>query len=175
MTALETMAGFVAEGIRGRVPPATRAVARLHVIDTVGAWVGGAHTAEGRALIAFRGPAPDLATACAVARSSEVDNIHLASTTTPGSIVIPAAVVIAAMRGEADTDAVCEAIVAGTEAMVRLGAAIGGPGILYRGIWPTYFAAPFGVAAVAARLCELDARQTARSLSRRRASDITTR
>ncbi len=165
MTALETMAAFVADGVRSRVPPATRAVVRLHVIDTVGAWVAGAHTAEGRALIAFRGPAPDLATGCAVTRSSEIDNIHLASTTTPGGIVIPAALVIAAMRGEADTDAVCEAIVAGTEAMVRLGAAIGGPGILYRGIWPTYFAAPFGVAAVAARLCELDPRQTAHALA----------
>jgi 2-methylcitrate dehydratase PrpD len=165
MTALEAMAAFVAEGIRGRVPTATRAVARLHVIDTVGAWIAGAHTAEGRALIAFRGPAPDLATACALARSSEIDNIHLASTTTPGGIVIPAALVIAAMRGQAETEAVCEAIVAGTEAMVRLGSAIGGPGILYRGIWPTYFAAPFGVAAVAARLSELDPRQTAHALA----------
>jgi 2-methylcitrate dehydratase PrpD len=159
------MAAFVADGVRGRVPPATRAVVRLHVIDTVGARIAGAHTAEGRALIAFRGPAPDLATACAVARSSEIDNIHLASTTTPGGIVVPAALIIAAMRGQAETEAVCEAIVAGTEAMVRLGAAIGGPGILYRGIWPTYFAAPFGVAAVAARLRELDARQTAHALA----------
>ena len=165
MTALEAMAAFVADGIRSRVPPATRAAARLHVIDTVGAWIAGAHTAEGRALIAFRGPAPDLATACAVARSSEIDNIHLASTTTPGGIVIPAALVIAAMRGQVETDAVCEAIVAGTEAMVRLGAAIGGPGILYRGIWPTYFAAPFGVAAVAARLYDLDPRQAANALA----------
>jgi 2-methylcitrate dehydratase PrpD len=159
------MAAFVADGVRGRVPPATRAAARLHVIDTVGAWIAGAHTAEGRALIAFRGPAPDLATACAVARSSEIDNIHLASTTTPGAIVIPAALVIATMHGQADTNAMCEAIVAGTEAMVRLGAALGGPGILYRGIWPTYFAAPFGVAAVAARLCDFDTRQTANALA----------
>ncbi len=165
MTALETLAAFVAQRVRGEVPPATRAVARLHVIDTVGAWVAGAHTAEGRALIALRGPAPDLATACAVTRSSETDNIHLASTTTPGGIVIPAALVIAAMRGEAGTDAVCEAIVAGTEAMVRLGTAIGGPDILYRDVWPTYFAAPFGVAAVAARLYELDAKQTANALA----------
>jgi 2-methylcitrate dehydratase PrpD len=165
MTALETMAAFVADGVRGRVPAATRAVARLHAIDTVGAWIAGAHTAEGRALIAFRGPAPDLATACALARASEIDDIHLASSTTPGGIVIPAALVIADMRGEADTDAVVEAMVAGTEAMVRLGAAIGGPGILYRGIWPTYFAAPFGVAAVAARLCGLDTGQTANALA----------
>ena len=49
--------------------------------------------------------------------------------------------------------------------MVRLGLAIGGPSVLYRGIWPTYFAAPFGVAAVAARLHELDAVQAAHALA----------
>ena len=49
--------------------------------------------------------------------------------------------------------------------MTRLGRAIDGPTILYRGIWPTYFAAPFGVAAVAARLFKLDAKQTANALA----------
>ena len=49
--------------------------------------------------------------------------------------------------------------------MVRLGAAIGGPTVLYRGIWPTYFAAPFGAAATASRLYELDAAQTAHALA----------
>jgi 2-methylcitrate dehydratase PrpD len=165
MTTLETIAAFIAEGIRGRLPGATQAAARLHMIDAVSAWVAGAHTAEGRALIAFRGSAPDLATACALARLSELDDIHLASGTTPGGVVVPAAMVIAAARDVTDTAAMCEAIVAGTEAMVRLGAAIGGPAILYRGIWPTYFAAPFGVAAVAARLWDLDAAQTANALA----------
>ena len=42
--------------------------------------------------------------------------------------------------------------------MTRLGRAVDGPAILYRGIWPTYFAAPFAVAAVAARLRRLDDR-----------------
>ena len=94
MTALETMGAFVARGIRGRVPEATRAAARLHVADTAGAWIAGSRTAEGRALLALR-PAGagngglDVATPCALARLSEVDNIHLASTTTPGGIVIP--------------------------------------------------------------------------------------
>jgi 2-methylcitrate dehydratase PrpD len=36
---------------------------------------------------------------------------------------------------------------------------------LYRGIWPSYFAAPFGVAAVAARLFDLDAQQGANALA----------
>src|SRR5258706_2952592 len=49
--------------------------------------------------------------------------------------------------------------------MVRLGAAIDGPSVLYRGIWPTYFAAPVGAAAVAARLLKLDDKQTANALA----------
>jgi 2-methylcitrate dehydratase PrpD len=170
MTSLETIGGFVARGIRGRVPQATRTAARLHLIDTVGAWVAGSHTSEGRALIAFRAAsagdgALDVATPCALARLSEVDNVHLASTTTPGGIVIPAALTIAASRPGTDGTALLEAVVAGIEAMVRLGVAIGGPGVLYRGIWPTYVAAPFGVAAVAARLHDLDAVETAHALA----------
>ena len=49
--------------------------------------------------------------------------------------------------------------------MIRLGAAIDGPSVLYRGIWPSYFAAPFGAAAVAARLLKLDEKQAANALS----------
>jgi 2-methylcitrate dehydratase PrpD len=167
MTALETMAAFVVQGIRGRIPASTRALAQLHITDTVGAWVAGAHSPEGRAL-AKQGAGDlgrDVGLHCALARLSEVDNIHLASTTTPGGIVIPAALTIAAARADTSTEALLEAIVAGIEAMVRLGFAIGGPSVLYRGIWPTYFAAPFGVAAVAARLHGLDAAQTAHALS----------
>jgi 2-methylcitrate dehydratase PrpD len=171
MTALKTMAAFVAEGVRERVPDATRAMARLHVTDTVGAWIAGAHTAEGRRLIGQPMPANggglahDLGIHCSLTRLSETDNIHLASAITPGGIVIPAALTIAAARPDTGVDALIEAIVAGTEAMVRLGFAIDGPTVLYRGIWPTYFAAPFGVAAVAARLCELDAAYTAHALA----------
>src|SRR5262249_26465969 len=41
-----------------------------------------------------------------------------------------------------------------------LGGTIGGAHVLYRGIWPTYVAAPFGVAAVAARLLRVQTRET---------------
>jgi len=57
------------------------------------------------------------------------------------------------------------AILGGYEAMIRFGAAINGPNVLYRGIWPTYFAASFGAAAVAARLLRLDERQTTNALA----------
>jgi 2-methylcitrate dehydratase PrpD len=87
----------------------------------------------------------------ALARLSEIDDIHLASMTTPGAIVVPAALTIAASLPDVASDDIAAAIIAGYEAMIRLGAAIDGPSVLYRGIWPTYFAAPLGAAAVAAR------------------------
>ena len=83
--------------------------------------------------------ADDLATHCALVRLSELDDIHLASMTTPGSIVIPAAMTLAATLPDADVGDVAAAMLAGYEAMIRLGLAIKGPNILYRGIWPTYF------------------------------------
>ena len=85
--------------------------------------------------------------------------------TTPGAIVVPAALTIAASLPDVAADDIAAAIVAGYEAMIRLGAAIDGPSVLYRGIWPTYFGAPFGAAAVAARLFKLDDKQTANALA----------
>jgi len=49
--------------------------------------------------------------------------------------------------------------------MTRLGRAIGGATLLYRGVWPTYVTAAFGAAATTARLLELDAAATARALA----------
>jgi 2-methylcitrate dehydratase PrpD len=149
----------------------------LHVADTVGAWVAATATVEGKAVIAFRrelqslagtgdaNPLNDVALHCALARLSEADDIHLASMTTPGSIVIPAAFILAAGLDAADVAALPAAILAGYEAMIRLGRTINGPAILYRGIWPTYFTAAFGTAAVAVRLLGLTERQTAHALA----------
>lgn len=163
MKAIETLATFLAKGLS--IPPATRVNVQRHLTDAVGAWVAGAATQEGRALLDFR-PAGeiDIGTPSALARLSEIDNIHLVSTTTPGGIVIPAALTLAAVRGTDGAD-LAAAIVAGIEAMVRLGLAIDGPQVIYRGIWPTYFAAPFGIAAMAARLQGFDAKQTAHALA----------
>src|SRR5262249_57703913 len=101
---------------------------------------------------------------CALARLSGVDDIHLASTTAPGAIVVPGAVSVASTLRNGDPDALAAAMIAGYEVMVRFGQAIDGPQVLYRGIWPTYFAAPLGIAAVAARLLDLDALQCAHAL-----------
>jgi 2-methylcitrate dehydratase PrpD len=84
---------------------------------------------------------------------------------TPGAIVVPGALTIARSLPDADPAGLVAAIVAGYEAMVRLGLAINGPAVLYRGIWPTYFAAPFGIAALAARLLRLGELETAHALA----------
>jgi 2-methylcitrate dehydratase PrpD len=163
MTVLEQLGAHV---VRGGAAPRREAL-RLHVVDTVGAWIAGIATPEGRALLklgANRDAVSDrVATHCALARLSEIDDIHLASATTPGALVVPSALTIAASLAR-EGAALAEAIAVGYDAMVRLGAAIGGPSILYRGIWPTYFAAPFGVAAVAARLLGLTEMQAAHAL-----------
>jgi len=176
MTALENLGAFVA---RCKAPsPRLREILELHVADIVGAWIASLPTPEGAALLRWRaaavqGAAPgsihrlrlDVATHCALARLSEVDDIHLASTTTPGAIVVPGAVAVAAALRHRDPDAVAAAMIAGYEVMVRFGQAIDGPSVLYRGIWPTYFATPLGIAAVAARLLGLDALQCGHALA----------
>ena len=174
MTALEQLGSFVAHSGREAASDAVRELVELHLIDSVGAWITGAATAEGQSLLRFRTamrndtPASltlDIATRCAMARLSEIDDIHLPSMTTPGGIVIPAAISMARAMRAPTADDVIAAILAGYEVMTRLGRAIDGPTILYRGIWPTYFAAPIGVAAVVARLLRLDARDAANALA----------
>ena len=118
-TTLQSLAAYV-HGAND-VDTKVHAAVTLHVIDTIGAWIAGAHSAEGKALLSFRrqmraqsGAAQsiltDVMTNCAVARLSEIDDIHLASMTTPGAIVIPAAltpispgVVLASARAAGET------------------------------------------------------------------------
>jgi 2-methylcitrate dehydratase PrpD len=176
MSALERLGSHVAGTGRERPSDAARELVELHLIDTVGALIASARTVEGLGLLRFRAAmrargqaegawALDLATRCALARLSEIDDIHLPSMTTPGAIVIPGALTLAGALPAVAADDVIAAILAGTEAMTRLGRAIDGPAILYRGVWPTYFAAPFGIAAVAARLLDLDEEASAHALA----------
>ena len=176
MNGIEELAEIIGQRT-SNTDASTREKLRLHVADTIGAWIAATQTAEGRALIAFRdrmratgqaGPHhlyDDVATHCALVRLSEIDDIHLASMTTPGSIAVPAALTMAATLPAVETGDVTAAMLAGYEAMIRLGLAIKGPNVLYRGIWPTYFAAGFATAAVAARLLRLDRKQTAHALA----------
>ncbi len=171
MASLETLGAYLARDIRNQVSHETHALLALHLTDTITAWIVTRQTREAQVLRKFQADAKqsddvglDILINCALTRLSEVDDIHLASMVTPGAIVIPGALAIAAHLPPNPT-ALSEAIVAGYEAMIRLGLAVDGPGILNRGIWPTYLAAPFGVAAVAARLLDLSAGQAAHALA----------
>ncbi len=149
----------------------------LHLADTVGAQIACVASAEARTLIAYRQALPEFSGAadgdlfsrialhCALARASEADDIHLASMTTPGSIVVPCALMMLAEPARGEERAAAAALLCGYEAMTRLGRVVDGPTILYRGIWPTYFTAGFAAAAVAARLLGLDAVRTAHALA----------
>ena len=175
MTVLERLGAYVVRDVPRGLSAAVRRAARLHLADTVGAWVAASGTQEGRALTGFRGGASEraqpggedlldrVARSCALARLSETDDIHLPSCTTPGALIVPSALTIGSSLG-ASGEAIGDAIGVGYEAMVRLGLALDGPSLLYRGIWPTYFTAPFGVAAVASRLLDLTGAQAAHAL-----------
>jgi len=176
VTTLEQLGTFVAHS--AAPPPRLREILELHIVDTIGSWIASLPTPEAAALVRWRaasneGAAPasmdrlrlDIAAHCALARMSEIDDIHLASTTTPGAIVVPGAVTIAAACRNRDPDALAAAMMVGYEVMTRFAQAIDGPTILYRGIWPTYFVAPLSVAAVAARLLDLNAKQCAHALA----------
>src|SRR5262249_15227752 len=137
MTAIEELASSLAALGAQDLSQPVRTKLQWHVVDTIGAWLAASRTPEGAALIAFRrrmhaadhgahDVPMDVATGCALARLSEIDDIHLASMTTPGSIVIPGALTLA-RAWQADPSDVTAAMIAGYEAMTRLGGAIGGP------------------------------------------------
>jgi 2-methylcitrate dehydratase PrpD len=162
------LASFVVGAKASELPPADRERLALHLADTVAAALAGANIPEGRALKNFGGDAGltgQIGRQAAAARLTEIDDIHLASCTTPSAGIVPVALRLAAHFRAFDPDAVASAIWVGTEITTRLGLAINGPAVLYRGIWPTYLAAPVGAAAAAARMLDLDETRAAHALS----------
>jgi 2-methylcitrate dehydratase PrpD len=168
MSVLRELAAFVTSASAAKLPDAERAMLRRHVADTLVAAVAGAQTTEGQALrkVVLRTSAADAAgLLAAVVRHTEIDDIHTRSCTTPSSVTVPTALVIAGEYDTYDPDTVASAIWIGTELMTRLGVAIDGARILYRGLWPTYFTAPLGTAAITSRMLHLTEEQTTHALS----------
>jgi 2-methylcitrate dehydratase PrpD len=168
MSVLRELAAFVGSASAAALPEAERTILRRHIADTLVAAVAGAQTTEGRALrkVVLRTSAADAAgMLSAVVRHTEIDDIHTRSCTTPSSVTVPTALVLAGEYGAYDADTVASAIWVGTELMTRLGVAIDGARVLYRGLWPTYFTAPLGAAAIVSRMLHLSEEQTAHALS----------
>ncbi|HLH69790.1 MAG TPA: MmgE/PrpD family protein [Candidatus Dormibacteraeota bacterium] len=182
-TTVERLAEFVATLRAEALPAAVLEQARRRLLDTMGAMVAGARTAEGRAVRALvadcgaegqvpagwlpiRTSMPMAALAgCASARCTEIDDIHLESCTTPGAVVVPTALAVASSRRDVDASSLLAAIVAGYEVVIRWGKAVDGPSILYQGIWPTYLGSGVGACATAARLLGLSTEETAQALA----------
>jgi len=175
MTILQSAAEFVAHA---RFSAVERKRAEMHLGDALVALLCGMHTEEGRLLIRLwtdermpftsilrRDTLDDICMLSAVTRLTEIDDIHLASCTTPGSVVIPAVLCLAPHVRPDSEEKIWDAVIVGYDLMTRLGRAIRGAHVLSRGIWPTYFCAAFGSAASASRLLGLSESGTAHALA----------
>ncbi len=167
MKHLNALATFAATATASRLPQLDRDILRRHTFDAVVARIAGASTTEGRAVQALYPPGrgtASVAGSSALVRLTEIDDIHTGSCTTPSSVSVPVALGLAA-------EAACRpghlesAIWVGTELVVRLGTAIDGARVLYKGLWPTRTAATLGAAATAARVWGLSIEQTEHALS----------
>lgn len=89
------------------------------------------------------------------AHSYELDDTHDPSMSHPGSVVFPAALAVAAERNTTGAELVA-AIVAGYEAMTRIGMAANASHVIEFGFHPTALFGGFGAAAAVAKLRGLD-------------------
>ncbi len=96
-------------------------------------------------------------------QSTSLDDTALRSMSHPGCAVIPAVLACAQGSNAAGADTIA-AVVAGYEAMIRVGRAIM-PSHAKRGFHVTATTAPFGAAAAAARMMRLNAADTVAALS----------
>jgi 2-methylcitrate dehydratase PrpD len=144
--------------VRGRAVAVTdRTAAERFVRDWLGSYVAGGAAPTGRILRAYGEHARDLEgrVFLAAARShvTETDDLHRASVTHPGCVVVPVALLLGRQL-DARGHAVLRATLAGYEVMTRIGEALGPAH--YRTFHNTATAGVFGSAAAAASLLDLD-------------------
>lgn len=168
MSVIGQLASFVCGAKASALPAAEHERLELHFTDTVVAALAGSHISEGKALQSLGAEASlaeRIGRRAAAARLTEIDDIHLPSCITPSAGIVPVALALSAASQKSDPEELASAIWAGTEIMTRIGVAAGGPQILYRGIWPTFLAAPVGAAATAARVFGLNEARAGHALS----------
>ena len=172
---------FVTE-LQGRLPTpdTTRSAARELVLDVLGVGIAGSRTEVGRTVLrtmaALRpsGTSPvigsearfDVATAALVngtmAYSLGLTDTHSQSITHPGCSVVATALGLGA-ETEADDDAILDAVIAGVEAVVRVGSVVN-PTHRARGFHPTATCNPFGTALTASMLLGMSTEETLNAL-----------
>lgn len=116
------------------------------------------NTGRARIIGQARSVAPSIAALIngAMIHSYELDDTHDPSMSHPGSVVIPAALAIGA-EVDAHGGEILSAIVAGYEAMTRIGVAANASDVIEGGYHPTALFGGFGAATAAAKLLRLDA------------------
>jgi 2-methylcitrate dehydratase PrpD len=143
-----------------------RGRAALFVLDTVANALGARNTEPGRKLRAWAarqgGDAGRQAFLLGgLSHILEMDDLHAASVTHPGCVVVPAVLALGA-REQSSGPAVLDAVLRGYEAVTRIGMAVGPAH--YR-IWhSTATCGPFGAAMAAASLLGLDDDATVHAL-----------
>ena len=153
-----------------KIPIDVIQAAKLHVLDTLGCLFAGSRLEPGKraydlaaaaasgstnhiALLASTARAPYLDAVQAMATAAhcgEMDDIHSASGTCIGAMIVPALLASAEKNG-GNGGAFLEAVVAGYEATARVGLAVDAPALFARGWWPSTVCGAFGVAAAGAK------------------------
>ena len=136
--------------------------AAMFTLDALATAYAGSATATGKKLIAWAqsGDLDGKRQAFlmgALTHITETDDLHRASVTHPGCVVVPAALSLGEKTG-ASADKILRAILHGFEAICRIGAAVGPT---HYKVWHnTATCGPYGSAMAAATLLDLDQEQT---------------
>ncbi|MCP1120213.1 2-methylcitrate dehydratase PrpD [Robbsia andropogonis] len=177
MTLIDTIAQRIASGPSSDAMASAAPTLSIHVLDTVGAWIAGRATREGRHLYGLREGSvairklfdssflDNVSLLTATTRLTEVDDIHMGSCTTPGALVVMTALAADAASGSLYPDCFTEVLHVGYEVMTCLGEAVSGSEILHQGVWPSLLLAPITTAAIMSKHLNLDAERTAHALS----------
>jgi len=142
------------------------ASAALFTLDAIACAYAGSNTSTGEKLIAWAKSTRldnkrQAMLMAALTHITETDDLHRASVTHPGCVVVPAALLLGEQTG-ASAGEILRAILHGFEAMCRIGAAVG-PG--HYKIWHnTATCGPYGSAMAAATLLGLDHEATVNAL-----------
>jgi len=152
------------------MPPQRFERVKQHIVDTLGAAIAGSRLGAGAATSRLVGAVGDpigsrIISACAYSRSTEIDDVHLTSCTTPGSVIVPTTLALASTGRLRTVSDFCSATLAGYEALIRFGFALDGPTVLHRGVWPTHASAAVGSAAAASRAYMLNTEETVSALA----------
>lgn len=156
-----TVTELLAHRLARPVDQHSRARAVLHLLDWVGCAIAGTVSDAAIAMKKTTGTADDIFYLGCLGNVLEMDDVDKRALLHPGPVIIPAALVAAQTVG-ADAPSLLDGIVRGYEAVIRVGRAVG-PGH-YKYWHNTGTCGPFGAAAAAASLYQLDIQDTVSAL-----------